>query len=103
MQQMMMSQRRGLDGMMGGVGGYGGRAGLPSDKKKTGKDVRNVNRKEERTKVEQSAEENRAPSLSDPYFNIVQVKVYGQARFFNAPPADAAPAASTADAAATAA
>lgn len=50
----------------------------------------------------------KGPSLFDPYFDIVEVTVYGQARFFNPPPVDAAtepslgetPAAATAPAAA---
>ena len=35
---------------------------------------------------EEAAEAAKGPSLFDPYFNIVEVKVYGQARFYNPPP-----------------
>jgi hypothetical protein len=94
MQQMQMMMM-GRGAMGAGMGGFG-MGGV--DRKKSGKDVRKEDRKGDRKKVEQAIEENRVTSLSDPYFNIVQVKVYGQARFFNAPPADSAPPPSTADA-----
>ena len=42
--------------------------------------------REEETKAVETA---KGPSLFDPYFDIVEVKVYGQARFYNPPPADA--------------
>jgi hypothetical protein len=105
MQQSMMNQR----GMMGGgamagmMGGYGGMGQGQVEKKKSGKNVRDVNRADDRKKTEKAAEEARGPSLFDPFFNIVQVKVYGQARFFNAPPADAAPPPSASDTAGAAA
>ena len=38
-----------------------------------------------RTKAVEAA---KGPSLFDPYYNIVEVKVYGQARFYNPPPAE---------------
>ena len=38
---------------------------------------------------EKAVEDTKGPSLFDPYFDIVQVKVYGQARFFNPPPTEA--------------
>ena len=45
----------------------------------------------DRRSVEETMEElekRKGPSLVDPYFNIVQVTVYGQARFYNPPPAE---------------
>ncbi len=80
---MMGGMRMGMQGMgMGGMGGMGG-AGRAEHKKV---DVSNVNRKEEREKKAKELEEKKGPTLFDPYFNIVQVTVYGQARFFDAPP-----------------
>jgi hypothetical protein len=100
MQQSMMARQGGaMSGMMGG--GYGGMGQV--EKKKSGKNVRDIDRGKEREKVEKAVEETRGPSLFDPFFNIVQVKVYGQARFFNAPPADEAPPASASDVAAASA
>ena len=37
-------------------------------------------------KQEEEATKSKGPSLFDPYFDIVEVTVYGQARFFNPPP-----------------
>lgn len=102
MMQSMMTQRGGggaMAGMMGG--GYGGMG--QAEKKKSGKDVRNVDRGKERSKSEQAVENTKGPTFFDPFFDIVQVKVYGQARFFNAPPADAAPQPSASDTAAASA
>ena len=39
-------------------------------------------------KLQEELEKRKGPSLFDPYFNIVQVTVYGQARFYNPPPAE---------------
>ena len=82
MGSMGMGPGMGMGMGMGPMGG-GGR----DERKKV--DVRNVDRKKERTKAEEELEKRRGPSLFDPYFNIVQVTVYGQARFYNPPPADA--------------
>ncbi len=65
----------------------GGAAPVPERK---GKDVRNVNTKEVRTKKEEAVKNSKGVTLFDPYFDIVQVTIYGQARFFNAPPAQPA-------------
>jgi len=61
--------------------GMGG--GAPS---RQGTDKRSVNREEKRKEAIKSVEDAKGPSLFDPYFNIVEVKVYGQARFYNSPP-----------------
>ena len=94
----MASQMAAMQSQMGRMGGMGmgpgmgmgmgpmGGAGRDERKKV---DVRNVDRKKERTKAEEELEKRQGPSLFDPYFNIVQVTVYGQARFYNPPPADA--------------
>ena len=104
-QQMrgMMVNQRGMQGMGGMGGGMMGGMGQQQTTKKKGKDTRGTVRKEEREKTTKALDEAKGPSLVDPFFNIVQVRVYGQARFFNAPPADAAPPASMNDAAASAA
>jgi hypothetical protein len=68
-------------GRMGGMFGMGAAA----DRKK-GTDVRKQNRAEDRKKQEEQASKAKGPSFFDPYFDIVQVTVYGQARFFLPPP-----------------
>jgi len=89
-----MQQMRGQMGMMGqmsmmrgqmGMGGMG--PGGRDERKKV--DVSSVNRKEERKKKEEELERSKGPSLFDPYYNIVQLTVYGQARFYNSPPPEA--------------
>ena len=66
--------------MMGGMGG--GHAAA----ERKGKDVRKENRAEIRKEQEEQAGKAKGPSFFDPYFDIVQVTVYGQARFFLPPP-----------------
>lgn len=73
---------RGRGDMMGG--GFGG-TGLQSPQH--GTDLRGTNRSKTREELQKRMEEKKAgPSLFDPYFNIVEVKIYGQARFYNPPP-----------------
>ena len=69
--------------------GMGGGMGQP-DRKKSGKDMRKEDRAKEPRRTEKAIDKTKGPSLFDPYFDIVQVKVYGQARFYNPPPAEAA-------------
>ena len=69
------------------LSGNGWAAPVPERK---GIDKRNVNTKEVRTKKEEAVKNSKGVTLFDPYFDIVQVTVYGQARFFNAPPAQPA-------------
>jgi hypothetical protein len=105
---MGMMMRRRMEDVMGGQSGFGGmgqmlsmrmsmmggrRAGemggmmaYAAQPERTGIDKRNVNRADEREKKEKAVEEARGPSLFDPFFDIVQVTVYGQARFFLPPP-----------------
>jgi len=78
--QMAMAAR------MGGMGGMGMGTGATPTRK--GTDVRNVDRKEKRKEKDKAIEQVKGPSLFDPHFDIVQVTVYGQARFFNPPPVD---------------
>jgi hypothetical protein len=88
MSQMMMMQRSMGMGQMGmGMGGMGG-AGASQSKKK-GTDVRKDDRKKKREEAEKAVLSAKGPSLFDAYFDIVEVTVYGQARFFNPPPAEA--------------
>jgi hypothetical protein len=88
-QQMRMSMSRYTMGG-GTMGGYrGGMVGADTAKRK-GTDVRNVNREEERKNAAKAVEEKKGPELFDPYFEIVEVTVYGRARFFNPPPAEPA-------------
>ncbi|HEV3120794.1 MAG TPA: hypothetical protein VGY53_02775 [Isosphaeraceae bacterium] len=95
------NMQRGMSGrgmaMEGGGSGYGGRMpGAPggygagaggSDRK--GTDVRSQDlekQQEERKKAR--AESKVTVKIHDPYYNILEVRVYGQARFYNAPPAE---------------
>ena len=43
-------------------------------------------RAKDRKKQEEAASKAKGPSFFDPYFDIVEVTVYGQARFFKPPP-----------------
>lgn len=83
----------GMEGMMGGM--MGGGAGQP----KKGTDVRSKDRRKERETAEKNLAKRARQSLQDPYFNVVEVSVYGQARFYNPPPPPA-PKESEGDAAA---
>lgn len=84
----MMSRMSREYGMTGGMGmrGMGGGPAAPARK---GTDKRSTNRGEVRKEATKAVETAKGPSLFDPYFDIVEVKVYGQARFYNPPPADA--------------
>jgi hypothetical protein len=108
--QMMMGQMRGgygrggmnqPSGMMGMMGmmGYGGG---PAAQAKKGTDKRSTNRAEVRKEATKAVETAKGPTLFDPYYDIVEVKVYGQARFYNPPPADAEVLPSLGEATATA-
>jgi hypothetical protein len=81
MQQQMMSSMSSMADMSRG-GGMGGAA--PEQKK--GKSTKGVDFAKEREKKEKAAAEAQGPKFFDPYFNIVLVRVYGQARFFKPPP-----------------
>jgi hypothetical protein len=86
---MMQSQMSRMAMEMGGssMGGMG--IGTTRERAK-GKDVRNVDRAKERKESVKKLDKTKGPTLFDPYFDIVQVSVYGQARFFNPPPAEEA-------------
>jgi hypothetical protein len=83
-----MNQGSGMMGMMGmmGMRGYGAGPAAPVRK---GTDKRSTNRGEVRKEETKAVETAKGPTLFDPYFDIVEVKLYGQARFYNPPPADA--------------
>jgi hypothetical protein len=96
MSQMMNQQYRG----MGGYGGMGGMMGLNQQAQRKGTDVRGVNREKQREETKKAIEEAKGPSLFDPYYDIVEVTVYGQARFFNPPPEEPKPEPSASETAA---
>ncbi len=80
--------------MMGGDGGMGGgyqewveRRQCPSVRAPT--NAMSTQKKSARRKKRQ-LKKSKGATLFDPYFDIVQVTIYGQARFFNAPPAQPA-------------
>ena len=74
----------GYPGSRGGMSGYGG--GGPVVKK--GTDIRSINKAEERKKKDKEASKAKADTKNkvDQYFNVIEVTVYGQARFYLSPP-----------------
>ena len=83
MHRMMAASMPGGRSMEGGVA-----PGGSSDSRK-GVDIRGVDSKEARKKAELLASRTVKHSTFDPYFNIVEMKVYGQVRFYNPPPKEA--------------
>ncbi len=99
MQAMQASNERMMGGMANMAGfGAGGGSG-PTGKAKKGADNRTKDRAKTREEKEKAIASTKGPVYTDAYFDLVQVKVYGQARFFNAPPVEAAPEPSTSQAA----
>ena len=96
---MMGGMRSGMMGGMSGMGGMGGMGGTMAPKR-TGTDLRGVNKVEERRQKakDEAKKAKNAPKKSvDQYFNIVQLTIYGQARFYDTPaPPDAVESSSTA-------
>jgi hypothetical protein len=92
--QMRMQSQMGamMMGRMGGgmMGGMMGAPGAAVGAARKGTDNRGVDRSKKRKEEETKINEAKGPSLFDPYFDIVEVTVYGQARFFRPPPAEAA-------------
>jgi hypothetical protein len=104
-------------GMMGGMGpGMGGMPGMDMGmgmgmggmgEVRKGTDVRSKDRRADRKKAEEALTKRARISLQDPYYNVVELTVYGQARFYTPPPkpeptessGDAATPAENADAA----
>ena len=81
-----MGGRGGMGGMMEGMeGGMGMGMGGVGDPKK-GVDVRSKDRRKEREAAEKNLANRARFSLQDPYYNVVEVSVYGQARFYVPPP-----------------
>jgi len=79
-------------GMMPGMGGMGEMMGgggrMPSPK---GIDKRGVDRAELRKETEEREKLAKPTAvIHDPYYNIVEVTIYGQARFYNPPPEEPA-------------
>ena len=73
-------------GEMMGMGMYGGGGGGAVTKQ--GTSIRGVNKAEEREKALKAAKEQTVTKAksNDPYYNVIEVTVYGRARFYNAPP-----------------
>ena len=78
----MMMRGQGGGGTYGGMMGGGGAGGVA----KKGNDQRSKDRGAEVKKTEVALKNRQTTSLHDPYFNVVEVTIYGQARFFNPPP-----------------
>jgi hypothetical protein len=80
------SARMDMPGMMPGMEGAGGRYG--STNTRTGVDKRGVNRQRQREEEEKKYRETAGRTIHDPYYNIIELNVYGQARFYNPPPVE---------------
>ena len=92
---------RGMSGMTGGGGGMqesmmkgmggGGMMGGAATPQRKGVDVRTKDRAKDAAAAVKAVKSAATSSTQDPYFYIVEVKIYGQARFFNPPPVEAPP------------
>lgn len=85
-----MGMMGGMPGMMGGMpgmdGGMGmGMGGMGMAPARQGVDKRGENAASKFEKQVKAARSVTTNSLFNPYFNIVEVTIYGQARFFNPP------------------
>jgi hypothetical protein len=89
-QMMQMQGAMSRSGRMFGMGAMMAGGGAGPDTTRKGTDVRSKDRAKARTEQEKALSKSQGPSLFDPYFDIVQVTVYGQARFFNPPPEEPA-------------
>jgi hypothetical protein len=67
------------------MGGYGGMGGMNTPERK-GVDKRGVDRGKKKEEEIKAVESSKGLSLFDPYFDIWEVKIYGQARFYSPPP-----------------
>jgi hypothetical protein len=83
----------GMSGMSGMEGMYAGMYGGAATPKKTGTNIQadQLKREEERKKALEEAKKKaeEEAKAAESYFYIVEVHIYGQARFYNPPPAEA--------------
>ncbi len=88
MQAQMQQSQRAQQGMMSGMTNMANMRGMGAATKpeKQGKSMKGVDTAKARAAKEKAALDAKGPTLFDPYFNIVQVRIYGQARFFQPPP-----------------
>jgi hypothetical protein len=86
MSQMMSGMRGAGMGRMGEMGGMMSGAGGPT---RQGTNKRDQDRSKKRAEETKAVEKAKGPSLFDPHYDILELKIYGQARFYNPPPADA--------------
>lgn len=80
-----------MPGFFGGMTRMSMMPSMPGGRVAAGKDVRTLDRKSKREQDEKAAASAVPMTLHDPYYNIVEVTVYGQARFYNPPPPEPAP------------
>lgn len=73
-----------MPGMMPGM--EGGRMGSVESRK--GVDKRSTDRRKSREEELKKVREATGRTIHDPYYNIIELNVYGQARFYNPPPAE---------------
>jgi hypothetical protein len=95
-----MNNRPPAGGMTAFVGGmdsrilmpqYGASGGMTTPDQRKGVDVRGKDRAKAREEQEKAASKRAAVTVHDPYFNVVQVTVYGRVRLYNPPPEELAP------------
>jgi hypothetical protein len=87
MRGMMDSAMMSMPGSMGGMPGMMG-YGMGGGTAKKGIDKRAEDRRKKQEEQLKAIKSAIHTSIHDPYFNIIEVKIYGQARFFNPPPAE---------------
>ena len=77
------------ESMMKGAMGGGGMMGGAAAPQRKGVDARTKDRAKDAAAAVKAVKSAATASMHDPYYYIVEVKIYGQARFFNPPPAEA--------------
>jgi hypothetical protein len=90
----------GAGGYPGG-GGYGYMGGTAKPKREGVKVEENAQRKKKAQEKDKEAAKKKdafTPKIADPFFNIVELRIYGQARFYNSPPAEQPKAEATSEA-----
>ena len=76
----------GGDPRMGGGGGFGGAPKATGGVNNRGKDEAKIRRDREKKEKDAAAKAKGETKKIDQYYNVIEVKVYGRARFYLAPP-----------------
>jgi hypothetical protein len=100
MQERMAAYGGGAAPISDMASAYGGRmnGGGGATTQRKGRDLRSIDKRSEQEEKKKQDEEAAKVTIHDPYYNLVLVTVYGQARFYNAPPVEAQAQPSTSEA-----